>query len=309
MFGEQVGPGRASRAIAIVHIAIFDAVNSATGNRFQSYTNLPRAPLITSVDAAIAQAAHDTLCAMFPSQIPSMDQKLAEDLDDVPNGLAKNNGITVGRAAATAILTLRTNDGSEITEPRVNIDWPTSNNPGRWRQDPISLHPLALGAHWGEVRSVCCQLCKSVPNSSATIDEKSRIRSCVSRGEAVGRRRDRHTDSQNTTEQTIIGIYWAYDGTPSLCAPPRLYNQLATTIAERMGTNDVLDLARLFALINVAMADAGTTIWESKYFYDFWRPVGGIREADRGTGPTGRWRRKSAYDWGSYLFTTRSSGE
>jgi PAP2 superfamily len=94
------------------------------------------------------------------------------------------------------------------------------------------------------------------------------------------------TPTERSAEQTEIGIYWAYDGTPSLCAPPRLYNQIATTIAAQMRTN-VVDLARLLALVNVAMADAGTAIWESKYWYELWRPVTGIRESDPGTGPSG----------------------
>ena len=94
------------------------------------------------------------------------------------------------------------------------------------------------------------------------------------------------TPTVRTAEQTEIGIYWAYDGTPSLCAPPRLYNQIAVQIADQMGSN-AMELARLLALVNTAMADAGIAIWESKYYYDFWRPVTGIREADAGTGPTG----------------------
>ncbi len=95
------------------------------------------------------------------------------------------------------------------------------------------------------------------------------------------------TPTERTEDQTLAGIYWAYDGTPSLCAPPRLYNQIAVAIADQMGT-DIVDLARLLALVNVAMSDAGVASWESKYYYQFWRPVTGIREADRGTGPTGR---------------------
>ena len=93
--------------------------------------------------------------------------------------------------------------------------------------------------------------------------------------------------TERTDEQTSIGIFWAYDGTPSLCAPPRLYNQILLTIADQMQT-DFLDLTRLLAIANVAMADAGIAIWESKYFYQVWRPVTGIREADRGSGPTGQ---------------------
>src|SRR6185295_13465225 len=96
------------------------------------------------------------------------------------------------------------------------------------------------------------------------------------------------TPTTRTAEQTLIGIFWAYDGTPSLCAPPRLYNQITMRIAHQMGTDtDVLELARLLALVNVAMADAGIAIWESKFYYQYWRPVTAIRESDEGTGPTG----------------------
>ena len=94
------------------------------------------------------------------------------------------------------------------------------------------------------------------------------------------------TTTQRTDEQTFIGLFWAYDGTPSLCAPPRLYNQITVQIADqtRLGP---LQLARLLALVNVAMADTAMAVWDSKYFWDFWRPVTGIRESDVGTGPFG----------------------
>jgi PAP2 superfamily len=94
------------------------------------------------------------------------------------------------------------------------------------------------------------------------------------------------TTTAHTPDQTLAGIYWAYDGTPSLCAPPRLYNQIAMQIADQLGS-DVTAQARLLARVNVAMADAAMAIWESKYFYKLWRPVNGIRESDPGTGPTG----------------------
>src|SRR5581483_6477678 len=79
------------------------------------------------------------------------------------------------------------------------------------------------------------------------------------------------------------GTFWAYDGTPSLCAPPRLYNQLTVQIAEQM-RSDVVELARLLALVNVALADAGIAAWESKFHYQVGRPVTVIREA--GADPT-----------------------
>jgi PAP2 superfamily len=284
VFGEQYGPTRASRAMAIVHIAIFDAVIAINGG-YRSYTGISPAAKETSMDAAIAQAAHDTLSALFPSQSPSFDTALNEDLKLIKNGSAKHQGINLGRRAAEAILALRENDGSEYAEPRVGVDFITGDLPGQWRQDPISLIPLALGARWAEVRPLAMKSPKQfrVPpppaldssEYAAAFDEVKQLG-----GDGIV------TPTVRTEEQTEIGIYWAYDGTPSLCAPPRLYNQIAVQIADQMGSN-AIELSRLLALVNMAMADAAIAIWESKYYYDFWRPVTGIREADAGTGPTG----------------------
>jgi len=284
VFGEQVGPCRAARAIAIVHIGMFESLNSIVGG-FKSYVGFLRTKLPASSDAAIAQSAHDTLAALFPSQKPAFDQKLAEDLAAIPAGAARNNGVSIGQKAALAILTLRANDGSQIPEPRVNIDFIPSNAAGKWRQDPISHHPLALGAHWADVTPFVLSSAQQfrVPpppalNSPAYTAAFNEAKSLGGDGT--------NTPSARTPDQTEIAIYWAYDGTPSLCAPPRLYNQITIHLAEQMSTNGI-HLARLLALTNVAMADAGIAIWESKYFYQFWRPIGGIRESDPGTGPSG----------------------
>jgi hypothetical protein len=285
IFGEQLGPGRSSRAMAIVHIAVFDAVN-AIAKRYRSYTGIPDAPAGASMDAAIAQAAHDTLVAMYPSQKAHCDELLAESLARIADGRAKTEGIRVGQRAARAILARRVDDGSEHAEPRLGTDFVTSDLPGKWRQDPISQLPLALGAHWGDVTPfVVPDVTRfRVPappalTSRAYADAYNEVKRLG--GDGVS------TPTERTEDQTMAGIYWAYDGTPSLCAPPRLYNQIALTIADQMNT-DVVDLARLLALVNVAMSDAGVASWESKYFYQYWRPVTGIRESDRGTGPTGR---------------------
>ena len=283
VFGEQLGPGRSSRAMAIVHIAMFDALDAIVGG-YTSYTGTHAAPGSVSVDAAISQAARDTLAAMFPSQTPTFNAYLAEDLARVTNPQQRANGIDLGQRTAAAILAMRLNDGSQIPEPRVGVDYFTSDQPGHWRQDPISLIPLALGAHWGEcspfVVTSTSQFRAPPPpamTSSAYTAAYNEVKNLGGDG--------LNTSTQRTEEQTFIGIFWAYDGTPSLCAPPRLYNQITVQIADQRGLNSI-QFARLLALVNVAMADAGTTIWESKYYYDFWRPITGIRESDRGTGPT-----------------------
>jgi hypothetical protein len=283
-FGEQLGPGRSSRAMAVVHIAIFDAVNAVT-HRYQSYTGVQAPRGAVSLDAAVAQAAHDTLVALYPSQADKFDSLLSADLSAIKNPPAGANGVDLGQRTAAAILALRVGDGSEVHEPRVGIDYFTSTLPGHWRQDPISLIPVALGAHWGGCRPFAVQSTSQfrVPPPPALTSAK--YAAAYTEVKAYGGD-GITTPTVRTPEQTFIGIFWAYDGTPSLCAPPRLYNQIAVQIADQMQLG-VVDLARLLALVNTAMADAGMTIWESKYYYDFWRPITGIRESDPGTGPTG----------------------
>lgn len=286
VFGEQFGPTRASRAMAIVHIAMFDALNAIIGEG-RGYTALPRARGAASWDAAVAQAAHDTLVALFPSQKADMDALLAEDLAGIqdPRDGAMEKGLRIGRNAAASILALRANDGSQYSEPLYGVDYIPGDQPGQWRQDPISQMPICLGAYWYKVKPFIMKSAEQFrippppaldsPEYADAFNEVKRLG-----GDGVV------TSTERSEDQTFAGIYWAYDGTPSLCAPPRLYNQLTVTIADQMGSDDI-ETARLLALVNVAMADAAIAIWESKYYYAFWRPITGIREADEGTGPSG----------------------
>jgi hypothetical protein len=285
VFGEQLGPGRSARAMAIVHIAMFDAMIAVEGG-YRSYTGLPRTFGDVSIRAAIAQAAHDTLVVLYPSQAAFFDEKLEESrrsLTDSPR--ARVAGSLLGKVAAALILHKRRDDGSQHTESVLGADYTTSDAAGHWRQDPISRVPVALGAHWADVEPFVLRSAQQfrVPAPPAmnsaeyaeAFDEVQRLG-----GDGIA------TPTQRTADQTFAGIYWAYDGTPSLCAPPRLYNQIAVTIAKQKNTG-AMQTARLLALVNVAMADAGVAIWESKYYWDFWRPVTGIRESDPGTGPSG----------------------
>ena len=283
LFGEQIGPGRASRAMAIVHIAMFEAINSIVGG-YKSYLGLPRAT--GNISAAIATAAHDTLVVLYPSQVNRINHQLNSDLIEIPDSIEKFQGIEIGKRAAQSILAIRENDGSQHSEPRMNIEFFPSKEPGKWREDPVSHLQVALGAHWGEVKPFVLRTAKQfrvMPppsmKSQQYIDAFYEVLSLG--GDGVT------TSTLRTDDQTVAAIYWAYDGTPSLCAPPRLYNQIAVRIANKMGSN-MIETARLLALVNVAMADSGIAIWESKFYYQVWRPVCGVRESDIGTGPTGR---------------------
>ncbi len=284
VFGEQLGPTRASRAMAIVHVAVFEAMNALDGS-YRSYVGLPRAPRGTSARAAIAQSAHDTLVALFPSQAATFDAALADDLGAVVDGPAKTKGVALGARAAAAILALRTGDGSDEPEPRVGVEFPTSDAPGKWRQDPVSRGPLALGARWGAVKPFVLPAVAPFRTPPPPALDSAAYAAAFAEAKRFGGD-GVVTPTARTPEQTTTGIFWAYDGTPSLCAPPRLYNQMTVQIAEQMGTN-AMDLARLLALVNVSLADTGIAVWESKFFYQFWRPITAIREADAGTGPTG----------------------
>src|SRR3954451_12528992 len=276
VFAEQLGPGRSSRAMAIVHIAMFDALDAVVGG-YTSYTGTQASHGPMSVDAAISQAARDTLAAMFPSQTATFDAYLAEDLAAISNAQQKANGIDLGHRTATAILAMRLNDGSQFPEPRIGVDYFPSDLPGHWRQDPISLIPLALGAHWGE----CIPFVVNSPMQFRAPPPPAMTSSAYTAAYNEVKNLGGATGTQRTEEQTFIGIFWAYDGTPSLCAPPRLYNQITVQIADQRRLS-AIQFARLLALVNAGMADSAMTIWESKYYYDFWRPIAGIRESDPG---------------------------
>lgn len=286
VFGEQLGPGRASRAMAIVHIAIFDAGNAIRGG-YVSYSGQPRVHGNVSIDAAIAKAAHDTLVSLYPSQKPVLDELLRQELQARrsrdPVGVAR--GIAVGHRAATAILKLRRHDGGRQNDPLMGTQYVPGDEPGVWRQDPIGLSPIALGKNWGKVRPFVIPSARSFRVPPPPPMDSDAYTNAYNEALTLGGD-GMTTLTQRTDEQTEIGIFWAYDGTPSLCAPPRLYNQIVREISKN--TTNVMRLARLLALVHTTLADAGIAIWESKYHYNFWRPVTGIREADEGSGPTGK---------------------
>jgi hypothetical protein len=273
---EQPGPTRTSRALAIVHCAMYDALNSIDGTHQPYFTSFPMGKG-ASIDAAVAQAAHDTLVALYPSQTATFDAALAQTLSRVTKVAPRIKGQLVGKMAAKAIQMLRIADGSEAM-----MNYQPGELPGEHRVDPLNPMQGFLTPDWGKVRPFAIasvnQFLIAPPPALTSAEYADAFNEVKDLGA-------KHSLSR-TEEQTIIGIYWAYDGTIGLGAPPRLYNQIARVIAVQQNNTPVQN-ARLFALINIAMADAGIACWHCKYLYDYWRPVVGIREADPGTGPTG----------------------
>lgn len=283
-FGEQYGPGRTARAFAIVHIAMFDTVNAVMGE-YETYSDLPAWKGPVDLTVAVSQAAHDTLIAMYPAQTSRFDDLLAVSLADPPHGRPKTNGMTLGKQAAAAILSMRNEDGSQEPDPLMGSGFIPSDQPGLWRQDPISQIPVALGAHWDSVTPFVMTTgdqFRSPPPPSMESPEYAAAFGEVRRlgGDGIT------TPTERTDDQTVAAIFWGYDAASGIGTPPRLYNQITVHIANQMNT-DATALLRLLTLVNVAMADASVAAWDTKYVYQLWRPVAGIREADEGTGPTG----------------------
>jgi hypothetical protein len=282
IFGEQLGPHRTSRAMAIVHIAMFEAVNAIT-QKYRSYAGVAPTRGHVSADAAIAQAAHDTLVWLFASQTPRLDRLLANDLTRIGGpAAALAAGEALGTQAAQAIIARRTDDGSQYPELVVGKTFTLHGGPGYWSPDPISNLQVALGATWPTVTPFVLNAAsqfRAPPPPALTDPEYTRA---FEQAQALGGDPRHGTHTMRTGDETFQDVFWAYDGTPGLCAPPRLYNQIARTVALQQGLTDVSDAARMFALINTAMADAAIAAWDTKYFYQYWRPITAIRSPDQG---------------------------
>jgi hypothetical protein len=210
---DQGGPTRTSRALGIVHAAIFDAAN-AIDRSFTPYQLRSVGPTTASIDAAVAQAAYDTLSALYPKQAALFDAALASTLDDVPDGMSEAQGIAIGGQAAKANLDARRNDRSNL-----DGDYFAIPIPGRHRVDPLHPDQPYLTPDWGKVKpftlKVGSQFRSDPPprlsslQYAAAFNEVKRLG-----GDGIV------TPTDRSPEQTAIGIYWGYDGTPGLGTPP-----------------------------------------------------------------------------------------
>jgi hypothetical protein len=273
---DQDGPTRTSRAFAIVHAAIFDAVNSIDGS-YTPYLSSVRASQGASIEAAVAQAAHDTLVALYPHQSAMFDEALDNALENIPPGRARQ-GVAVGQAVAANILKVRKNDGSQLVGTYI-----PSMLPGYHVVDPLHPDQGFLDPAWGSVTPfVLASSSQFLPPDFVGTDPASRLAFLQGAYYAQAFAEVKAFGAKNSlvrsADQTEIGIFWSYDGSPRIGTPPRFYNQIVRTIAIQAG-NSLAQNARLFGLANLAMGDAGISCWECKYYYDFWRPIVGIRLA------------------------------
>lgn len=284
---EQTGPPLSARALAIVHLAMYDAYAGASGNPSSLPAYLPGLPSASSgvsATAAVAGAAHATLSSLFPTQKATFDLNLTQaPITGTPVEVSK--GRTFGASIAQAMLDDRSAD------PGVSDSgYMPSMARGGHRPDPENpaqgYHAPFYGAA-AKCFAVGTRYALDKPPALDDKDYRDALREVRGKGiapELMGT--VPKGISKRTVNETVIGVYWAYDGAFNIGTPPRLYNQIVRRVATAQ-RNTVAENARLFALVNAAMADAGILAWEQKYAYELWRPVLGVREHDPSLGTSG----------------------
>ena len=300
---EQGGPVRNSRAFAMTQIAVFDAVN-AFQNRYNPYNNIGAPPNQASMDAAIICAAHGVLVNVYSTFASTFNAARAADLAALSGSAeAIEDSCEFGASSAAAMIARRDGDGSEIGEVAPGAggltatggtDWfgEPVNGPQsdpalprvtyRWSPDPIAQQDVALGSHWGAVTPFILSRGNQFRVPAPPLSGRTYVEmwnQVAQIGQAPGIP-GATIPSTSTAAARFIGNYWGYDGQALLGTPPRLYAQIALQVALEQGLTDTADLARYLALIHVGMGDAGIAAWDSKYFYNYWRPVTAIRLDD-----------------------------
>jgi PAP2 superfamily protein len=257
-----IGPGGAAKVpplalvdLAIVHVAIYDAVNAADGFDFQVYAVRPQFYGQASDYAAAAQAAHDTLLAMYPNRQADLDAALATSLGFVRDCRDKQTGIDIGKQVAAGILALRSNDNRNAPTEA----YTTAGGPGQWVPTP----PGFLPAQAPQTRHITpftmsspSQFRTDAPpalDSQLWIDNYNEIKALGNAG-----------PNTRTPEQTDIGRFWGDN-------PVLQWNRAWRTLSTARGLS-LKDNARYFAMLATASSDSLIACWDSKYFWGFWRP-------------------------------------
>ena len=281
---QQNGPTLSSRAIAIVHLAMYDAYAGVAGAGFTRYLPVPPPPppAGTSRRDAVAGAAHRTLSRLYSAQTEFFDAQLSCFNTADPS-------FAFGEAVGQALLDLRANDMDSRS-----CGYMPSNDRGRHRVDPDNPNQGFDSPFYGaQTRTFAVRRRHRVNpppfGDGGNADYLKALRDVRARGirpDLTGLLPVTPPlfDKRRTAEETLIGIYWGYDGANRLGTPPRFYNIIVREVAIARGNTEAQN-ARLFAYLNAALGDAGILCWEQKYCHDFWRPVVGIREHDETLGP------------------------
>jgi|GEM_PF-438117 len=255
---------KVSRTLAMVHAAMFDSIN-AVDQIYHPYYVTTTSPEV-SREAAAATAAYRVLSSLFPGQIASFDAALAASLAGIPDGPAKTDGIALGDDVGNQIVTLRSTDHSDDT-----VVYTPGTGPGVWQPTPPGLVP-AMMPHWATVTPFAMtsgsQFRPAGPPALTSATYTQEFNEVKTLGAKVS--------SVRTAEQAGITHFWM--DMPGTITTAGRWNAIARQVSGHHGLN-LWQNARLFALLNIAMADAGIASWDCKYAYNFWRPITAIRDA------------------------------
>jgi membrane-associated phospholipid phosphatase len=265
--GAQPPNIQPTRNFAILHAAIYDAVNSIDRTH-EPYLLQVRAPRDASETAAADAAAHTALVGLYPAQQSTIDADYTAELAKVQDGPAKDAGVRVGQQVAADLLAIRANDGSNVAPP----PFLPTNAPGDYQPTPPNF-PTPAFTGWSQVTPFVIDRADQFRPAPPPALTSGAYAAAVNEVESLGSA----TSTTRTAEQTQIGQFWN---------PPiqNFWNQIADTVALSRHS-DLVTTARLFAALNLSFADSAIAFYDAKYTYRLWRPVTAIRLADTDGNP------------------------
>ena len=262
-------PPIASAFYAAYHAAIFDAVNGITRTH-QGWLVNEAAPAGADMDAAIASASFILLNAQWGQAANPRNFQVAYDraLAGIADGPGKSAGIAWGRQVAEAVLGERAKSGFNKPIPGEYA----SQEPGLWRETPPGFRPATL-PHWAKVTPFVMKTCDQFRAPPPPALDSKQMADELLQIVRIGAR----DGAERTEYETLSAAFWSDDlGTAT---PPGHWNVIAQDLARRNGLSTP-ETARLFALLNMAGADAAISCWDTKFHYRTWRPETGIRELE-----------------------------
>jgi hypothetical protein len=257
VLAARQSPPESARSMAMMHLAMFDAVN-AIERRYAPYGTELRAPAGASANAAAASAARAVLAKLFPEQRETLEKAYAASLKQISGERGIEAGTALGEQAANGCIAMRVNDGvgaanlyRPLTSPGVYV--PTV---------------LPVSHDWREVKPwVMKQPSQFRPEPPPALTSALWVRD-YNEIKEVGAK----NSQKRTPEQTEVARFWTAVGVATWNPVVR---SLATAQPRRL-----VDNARLFALANMAASDAFVAVFDGKYAFNFWRPVTAIRNGE-----------------------------
>lgn len=269
---ENQNPGYASRSMAMLNLAIYDAVSLARGdadNAFYDYESDITSGRPLSAEAAASEAAYTVLSSLYSEQQDMIDQFRDRMLGRFPRNAMTGASVNLGAEVGNAVVQARAGDGSDQLG-----DYDFYDEAGYFQVDPLNPEVPVWGPSWGNVDPFVISDAESFAPISPPDITSEEYADSYNEVLELG-----SVDSTSrTAEQTEIGIFWAYDRT-GLGTPMALFNDTLESISLSQGNTFEQNVA-LYAQASVAMADAGIVAWHSKFDEQFWRPVTAIHQGD-----------------------------